>query len=152
MGARPLMVGACLALGCAGAPARPPELPPQTDVETLIGPRPPIPAVPEGLPGGRDRNIDDGQCKGLPAGIWVSERKYAERIAAIAERDRLRTEVEAYRKLRRQELSAMLDFEAAARVVLDEAETRAERRLWIGVLVGVGVTLAGGWLATQAVR
>jgi hypothetical protein len=78
-------------------------LPPPTDVESLIGARPPLPEIPEGLADGPDRSVGPNQCKGLPAGLWVSERKFAERIAAVAERNRLQREVQAYVKLHRLE-------------------------------------------------
>jgi ElaB/YqjD/DUF883 family membrane-anchored ribosome-binding protein len=129
--------------GCASA-APPPSLPPPTDIEELVGGRPPLPDIPRGLADGPDRNVTNGQCKGLPAGLWVSERKFAERIAAVAERDRLRREVDAYVKLHRLEREIAEQLERDSRQALGMADRRAETRLWIGIGVGAAAILLGG--------
>jgi hypothetical protein len=133
-----------LVLGCASAPP-PPGLPPPTDLDSLLGPRPPLPPIPPGLLGGSDRVVSSGECKGLPAGLWVSQQKFAERIAAVAERDRLRVTTEAYRKLRIVERDAAEQLERDARQALAEAGRQAETRLWLGIAVGAGSILAGAW-------
>lgn len=133
-----------LVAACASAPP-PPGLPPPTDVESLLTPRPPLPDIPSGLPDGADRTVGATQCKGLPAGFWVSERRFAERIAAVAERDRLRSEVGAYRKLRIVERDTAEQLERDARQALGMADRRAEMRLWLGILVGAGAILSGAW-------
>jgi hypothetical protein len=126
-------------------------LPPPTDVESLIGARPPLPEIPEGLADGPDRSVGPNQCKGLPAGLWVSERKFAERIAAVAERNRLQREVQAYVKLHRLEREIAEDLDRGYRQALGQADRRAERRLWYGILAGAGVVLVTGW-AVNGVR
>lgn len=142
----------CAALLCANCatPYQPPTLPPATDVEALLGPQPPMPVVPEGLPGGKDRAVDEGQCKGLPSGIWVSERKYAERIVIAAERERLSAELVAYQKLRRTERDSFLALQNELSRRLVAADRRAEIRLFTGIVVGAAAVLAGGWAIAQA--
>lgn len=143
-----LLAMALLAFACASAPP-PPGLPPPTDVESLITPRPPLPEIPAGLPDGADRTVGATQCKGLPAGFWVSERRFAERIAAVAERDRLRSEVGAYRKLRIIERDAAEQLERDARQALGMADRRAELRFWIGLALGAGTVLVTGWAVNK---
>ncbi len=140
-----------LAASCASAPP-PPGLPPPTDVESLITPRPPLPEIPAGLPDGADRNVGAAQCKGLPAGFWVSERRFVERIAAVAERDRLRSEVGAYRKLRIIERDAAEQLDRDGRHALGMANRRAEMRLWLGIMVGAGAILAGAWTLNRVAQ
>jgi hypothetical protein len=137
------LVGSC----ATGTP--PPGLPPPTDVDSLLTPRPPLPDIPAGLPDGADRSVSAAQCKGLPAGLWVSERKFAERIAAVAERDRLRSEVGAYKKLRVIERDSAEQLERDYRQALGMADRRAEVRFWIGLAVGAGTVLVTGWAVNK---
>lgn len=131
-------------VACASAPP-PHALPPPTDVESLIGPAPPLPPIPDTLADGKDRPVNDGVCKGLPAGIWVSERRFAERVVATAERNRLRSEVDAYKRLRGVEREAFLDLQQAYRQDLGASDRRVEARLWIGIAIGAGLVLASSW-------
>jgi hypothetical protein len=80
----------------------------------------------------------------------VSERRFVERIAAVAERDRLRSEVGAYKKLRLVERDAAEQLERDARQSLGQAARRAEVRLWIGIAVGAGTILLSGWAVNKA--
>lgn len=134
---------AVLCLSCAASP--PPTLPAPMDFDSLLTPRPPLPEIPPGLPDGADRTVTATQCKGLPAGLWVSERKFVERIAAVAERDRLRSEVGAYKKLRVVERDVAEQLERDARLRLEMADRRAVVRFWFGIAVGAGAILSGAW-------
>jgi hypothetical protein len=143
-------VAVLLAVGCATAPPVL-TLAPSPGRDALLEPRVPSPEPPPGLlTDGPDRPIKDGQCKGLPAGMWMSERKFQLRTAAILERNRLRTDVETLRQLAIDERAAAVEFESACRRRALDADRRAELRLWVGILIGAGAVLAGGWAIGQA--
>jgi hypothetical protein len=104
------------------------------------------------LADGPDRNITTGQCKGLPAGIWVSERTHQLRTDAVIERNRLRVDYETLRKLAINNRAAAIDLERAGRERAIAADKRAELRFWLGITIGAGSILAGSWAASQVVR
>jgi hypothetical protein len=150
-----------LALGCATP--RPsvsalPEIPPPRDLELVIGPAPQH-KIPAGLDRYEDIPIDPGTCPGKPAGILVSEGRYADGLVCKLERDRLGEEAGALRRLRQEENAAAQAAEFQYRVRVRDLEahaSQAERvatmRLWIGIAIGAGGMLAATWAGARAAR
>jgi hypothetical protein len=141
-----------VAVGCTTVPPVP-TLAPTLMADALLEPRQTSPDPALGLlPDGPDRNISPGQCKGLPAGIWVSERTHQLRTDAVIERNRLRVDYETLRKLAIDNRAAAIDLERASRERAIAADRRAELRLWLGIAAGAGAVLVGAWVSGQVAR
>lgn len=137
-----------LIVGCSPLPPVPTLAP--TLYRDALEPRQTSPDPALGLlADGPDRNITTGQCKGLPPGIWVSERTHQLRTDAVIERNRLRVDYETLRKLAIDNRAAAIDLERAGRERAIAADRRAELRLWLGIAVGAGAVLVGAWAAGQ---
>lgn len=158
---RPAVAISSLALACA-APVRrpdPPLVPEPLRFERLAPAATPPARPPANLERYDDEPIDAGRCPGLPAGILVSDARYAEGIAVLSERNRLRAEAAALRTL----ASTTHDqAEALTRLLRErerlhaETEDRLERdgrlRGWLGLAVGAGAVLLGGWAVGRVAR
>lgn len=151
-----------LTLACASAP-RPipirPLVPPSMDVSVLAPPEPLPIKIPDDVPNFPDQAINDGQCPGMPGGILLSERRYAESIEIESERNRLRVEGRAMRELDGKKSRAIEDLnELLRRSERDHAahedalERKATIRLWLGVAAGAGAVLLGGWAVSKVAR
>lgn len=101
----------------------------------------------------------DGRCPPGLSGILVSEAIYAETIAGLSERNRLRAESAALRRLYGAERAAFEQAVAAygARVRKLDSELAEQRRRnswrWAGgAVVGAAAILLGSWSASQVAR
>ncbi len=137
---------AFLSVGCASAPpAPPPGLPPPMDIAALLPPAPPPPAIPLDIARYDDLRVRAKQCPGLPAGILVSPAVYAEQLAVLSDRKRLRLELAATTRLRTEERRAAEALEQAyqARFAkLADAERWFRWKLLGAALFGGVFTLA----------